>query len=126
MDELMFNNENEETSIFQNDEEIYGKKITPKPAPKKNIGIDVEGNFFDNIAEAGLSSQLDIAKIQSFTQVSQNRDTTMKLIDTMSEDPTIAAALEIYAEDITEANDNGQIIWCESADANIANLLLIF
>ena len=123
MNELMFNNENEETSIFQDDEEIYGKKITPRPAPKKNIGIDVEGNFFDNIAEAGISSKLDIAKIESFTQVSQNRDTTMKLIDTMSEDPTIAAALEIYSEDVTESNDKGQIVWCESPDAHIASFV---
>ena len=39
----------------------------------------------------------------------------------MCEDSRIASALEIYAQDGTEYNDSGKIIWCESADTAINN-----
>ncbi len=42
-----------------------------------------------------------------------------QMIDTMCEDSRIASALEIYAQDGTEYNDSGKIIWCESADDNV-------
>jgi hypothetical protein len=41
----------------------------------------------------------------------------------MSEDPTISAALEIYAEDSTETNDEGRVVWCESDDAEIVKFV---
>jgi hypothetical protein len=41
----------------------------------------------------------------------------------MSEDPTISAALEIYAEDTTEANDQGRIVWCESEDPEVVKFV---
>ena len=45
----------------------------------------------------------------------------MELLDTMSEDSTIASALEIYAEDATERNDLNKIVWCVSSDPKIAD-----
>ncbi|MBO7697212.1 MAG: hypothetical protein J6Y28_04290 [Acholeplasmatales bacterium] len=41
----------------------------------------------------------------------------------MSEDPTISAALEIYAEDTTEANEFGRIVWCESENPDIVKFV---
>src|SRR5574344_1267370 len=41
----------------------------------------------------------------------------------MGEDVTVAAVLETYAEDATEYNDQGQIVWAESNDANIAKFV---
>ena len=93
----------------------------PIPNPGVNIGVDLEDTFIKKIAEAGVSSQLDIAKIESFTQVSNNREIIMELLDTMGEDVTIAAALEVYAEDITEANDDGQIVWVSANDPKISS-----
>ena len=46
-----------------------------------------------------------------------------QLLDTMAEDPTIAAVLETYAEDATETNDDGRIVWCTSNDINIAKYI---
>ena len=54
--------------------------------------------------------------IDSFTQISQTRDQLYQLLDTMGDDPTVAAVLETYAEDATEYNDQGDIIWAESDD----------
>ena len=85
----------------------------------KQSGLFGTSNF-DNIINAGLDSKLDISEIQAFTQASQNRNLIYDLLDTMCEDPTIAAVLETYAEDATEYNDNGQIVWCESSNSDVA------
>lgn len=108
------------TSAFVNDEAQYGKKIQSIPKQKPEIGVDTNNTFFDNIINAGLDSKLDISEIQAFTQASQNRNLIYDLLDTMCEDPTIAAVLETYAEDATEYNDNGQIVWCESSNSDVA------
>lgn len=97
------------------------KKIKAVPKPEKRIGIDTDGSFMDNIVNAGISSKLDISSIESFAGVTQNRDTLYDLIDTMCEDSIIAAILETYAEDATEYNESGKIVWAESPDADVAN-----
>lgn len=102
---------------------LYGKKITSMPAPERGVGIDTSDTLFQNIVTAGTASVIDISQIQSFSHISQNRDTVYALLDTMSEDATIAAILEIYAEDATETNDNGQIVWCESSDSEVAKFV---
>ena len=115
----------QQDSVYVNDETIYNKKIKQVDPPGRNIGIDIDHEFLDNIISAGLNSTLDMAKLQSFTQLSQNRETIYQLIDTMSEDPTISAALEIYAEDTTEANEFGRIVWCESENPDIVKFFIV-
>lgn len=111
----------EQQSAFVNDENQYGKKIRSVPKNKQEIGVEVDNEFYNNIIEAGLQSMLDMASIQSFSQASQNRNMIYDLLDTMCEDPTIAAVLETYAEDSTEYAENGKIVWCEASDSSIAN-----
>ncbi|MBO7211324.1 MAG: portal protein [Methanobrevibacter sp.] len=111
----------EEVSAFVDAEDQYGKKIKSMPRQEQEIGIDTKNTFFDNIINAGLNSKIDISEIESFTQASQNRNLIYDLLDSMCEDPTISAVLETYAEDATEYNDNGQIVWCESSNSEIAN-----
>ena len=117
-DDVLYGDGEEETA-FKNAADDYGRKINPVPKPKLEIGIDRDNIFVDNILSKGTSSQLDIAKLNSFTQVSQRRDDIYNLLDTMSEDPMISSALEIYTEDVTETNDKGHIIWCEGDDPEI-------
>ena len=116
-------NDDRSTSVFNADASIYGKKITSVPKPERNVGIDTAGTFYDNLIYEGENSQLDITKLQSFLQISQSRETMYQLLDTMAEDPTIAAVLETYAEDATETNDDGRIVWCTSNDINIAKYI---
>lgn len=102
-----------------NDKTLYGKKTKAIPKPKQNIGIDTEHTLADNIINSAISSQLDVNEIMKFTQISDDRDRLYNLIDAMAQDVTISAMLEIYAEDVTETNDQGQIVWCESEDKNV-------
>lgn len=111
---------NSDVYAYSNEEDLIGLKANPIPKPPKNIDIDLSGAFVDKILDAGVSSSLDMGKLESFTQISSNRETIMQLLDTMAEDTTISAALEIYAEDATEYNDDGNIVWCTSDDDNVA------
>ena len=104
---------------YEPNDELYGKKLKAVPVPERNIGIDVKNEFYDNILEAAEVSKLDLSKIESFSQISQNRNLVYNVLDTMCEDSTISAVIETYAEDATETNDDGRVVWVESDDADV-------
>lgn len=87
------------------------------------LDIDVKNTLVDNIIEAGLTSKLDIAALENFTSISNARDQVYQLIDTMSQDSSVAAILRTYTEDVCEPADNGHVIWCESNDPNISKFV---
>ena len=105
-----------DTSVQQNDD-FYNKKITPVPAPQEEVGIDLENTVLQNIIDTIETSKFDINALNSFTQVSRNRNEIYNAIDFMAQDTTLASVLETYTEDATDSNDNGNIVWCESDDA---------
>lgn len=105
---------NKENEIFNNNDVEYNKAIKPVETPDKNIGIDVDNEFMDNIVGAGLAGKLDTAAIESFTNISRSRDSVYELIDMMMADSTMASVLETYTEDATEYNDKNRIVWVEA------------
>ncbi len=98
------------------DDELYNKKIKsiPNPASTNEINTDLINDIIK-----GINSQVDISKIESFSQISMRRDQLYGLIDEMSADPIIASMLETYAEDATEYNEQGRIVWVESDDSKV-------
>ena len=110
---------NIEKDKFIQDSEKVGTKINPAPVPETEIGVDTANEFFKDIANLGDSASIDISSLNTFTQLSQNRETLYQVLDTMAQDSTVAAILEIYAEDATETNERGEIVWSESSDPNI-------
>lgn len=98
---------------------LYGKETVAVPPPDINFGVDTDETLFANIVNQGISGQVDMSPIEGFTQLSQARDQTYMLIDTMAEDSTMAAVLETYAEDATEYNDQGRVVYVESDDSNV-------
>ena len=87
------------------------------------LDIDTKKTLVDNIIEAGLSSQLDISKLENFTSISNSRDQIYQLIDTMAQDSSVSAILKTYAENVCEPADNGHVIWAESNDPNISKFI---
>lgn len=87
------------------------------------LDIDTKKILADNIIEAGLSSQLDITKLENFTSISNSRDQIYQLIDTMAQDSSVSAILKTYAENVCEPADNGHVIWAESSDPNISKFV---
>lgn len=100
------------------DKTAYNKPIKSVPKPDPNVGVDFTNGVASVLAQSA-ASQIDIATINSFTQISERRDQLYTLLDNMCEDSIIAAILETYAEDATEYNDDNQIVWVESQDAKI-------
>lgn len=105
---------------FVDDKSLYGKKTKTAPRPETQIGIDQKDTLLYDIADAGLSSLLDLSAINSFSSTAQSRDQIYTMLDAMCDDSIIASVLETYAEDATETNESGDIVWVESTDSNAA------
>lgn len=110
-------------TAFSSNDEIYNKKIKAVPVPEKEIGIDLKNNLLYNLIDAVQASQFDVNSLNSFTNVSRTRNQLYDTLDYMAEDTTLASVLETYAEDATETNDTGRIVWCESDDGNAAQFV---
>lgn len=108
-------------NIFVSNDELYGQHIEPVPKETPQIGVDT--NFLSTLLDALNTNQTDLNNLQSFASVSRTRNELYDVLDYMSEDTTLASVLETYAEDATEMNDNGDIVWCESADSNVSKYI---
>ena len=106
-------------NMYQDESPDLGHKINPIPVPETQIGVDTDDAFYDSIIEGGESASVDITKINAFTQITNNRETLYETLDTMAQDSTVSAVLETYAEDATETNEQGEIIWAESSDPKV-------
>ena len=115
------NNEQEQAVI--RDKDAYNKKIKTMPKPKPQVGLDLDNTLLANLADAGDSSQIDMSALNNFLQISQRRDQLYNLLDSMAQDSIVSAILETYAEDATEYNDEGRIIWAESDDPKVLKLV---
>jgi hypothetical protein len=103
---------------------LVGSQVQPTTLDNTTtLDIDVKKTLVDNIIEAGLSSQLDITKLENFTSISNSRDQIYQLIDTMAQDSSVSAILKTYAENVCEPADNGHVIWCESNDPKISKFV---
>lgn len=113
----------ETNSIFLDLPDFYNKKINSEPKSEMNIAIDTKKTLTNEVIAAEEDKSLNTGDINSFSQQSQNRNQIYNIIDQMCEDSTLSAALETYAEDATEYNDEGKIVWCESNDTDVANYI---
>lgn len=119
----MENNINNTDSVFVQDDVIYSKKINPIAPENKSEDVGVSNVLYDNIVEVGTSSQFDLSSINSLTQEANTRNEMYNIYDTMCEDGQIGAVVKTYAQDTTQPNDDGNIIWATSSDAKINYLV---
>lgn len=111
-------------SAFVNDEQSYDKKIKSVPKPQPETGIDTKNTFYNNIILSseldGVSSSIDLSRINAFSNTSQSRDQVYTLLDTMAMDSKVSSVLETYASDATEYNDEGKVVWADSSDGKVS------
>lgn len=101
---------NEKLDIPSEVSDKIGKPIKSVPKPEKPMPMDTKNEFWQTLIDAATNDILDITKIDSFSQISQNREQLYQVLDAMATDPTIAAALEIYAEDTTAENTEHKVV----------------
>lgn len=110
-------------SVFVNDDSQYNRPIKTIVAPERKNDIDLDNTLYSNIIEAGMSSQLDITALNTLNQKAENRNQMYNVFDVMCEDGSISAVVETYAEDATERNDQGNIVWVEAPDDKIGQMV---
>lgn len=117
--------DNEQGAIVKKND-LYGKKTKPVVSPERKNDIDLNNTLYDNIVQAGLSSQIDINSLNTLPQKAQSRNDMYNVYDVMCEDGSIGAVVETYAEDATERNDSGRIVWVSASDDKVAQLVEYF
>lgn len=96
-------------------------KFVATPVPEQNIGIETKKSIVNKLKDdEGLSSQMDSSTLAPFRDISTNREKLYDYFDEMAQDVIISSALDLYADDSTEYDDEGKIIWAESDDAECA------
>ena len=103
----------------EKNKDLVGKKAIPVPVKEPEIGIDQTSDLLNKIIDGVEASTVDLNTIAGFDAVAQTRETTLTLIDSMACDDRVSAVLETYAEDATETNEHGQIVWCESSNDEV-------
>lgn len=93
--------------------------IRVKPVSKTSgIEIDVDDNLSEQLIDDTVAKLIN--NISEFRELSGNRAQKYDAFDEMEKDSVIAAALKMYADDATQYNLNGDVLWVESDDPNIA------
>lgn len=112
-----------ENSVYLNDDSIYGKKIKKVTPDGKESDVGISDVMYDNIIQSGINSTIDLSGINSLSQQATTRNEMYNIYDTMCEDGQISAVIKTYAEDATQRNTEGNIVWATSNDSNIAYLI---
>lgn len=105
------------------DSMAHGFRIRQAVVPDRGLEVGVT-SAKDDITNAQMQSDnsiIDSAYIDKFTTLSKYRDERYQSFETMLTDPIVSAALEMYADDATQYNRDGNIIWVESDSSVIAD-----
>lgn len=116
-------NNNIEDSVYLTDDSIYGNKIKKVTPEGKESDVGISDVMYDNIIQSGINSTIDLSEINSLSQQATTRNEMYNIYDTMCEDGQISAVIKTYAEDATQRNAEGNIVWATSNDSNIAYLI---
>lgn len=115
----MANNNNGRKSFF---EDFLKIRVKGKPGKESEIGIASPKNTLvselDSLSDLG--QFVNTSEFQSFRTLGSDRNEQYRMYDEMANDSIIASALELYADDATQYNAKGQVIWAESEDPNAA------
>lgn len=105
-------------SLLERYEEFVRMRVDKSPSIRKDLPIvDKKDEFVEQVQNSDyqITNQLN-----DFRTLAEDRQSQYDAYDEMSNDPIIAAALEIYADDATAYDEQGRIIWVESDDDKIA------
>lgn len=116
-------NNNIEDSVYLTDDSIYGNRIKKVTPEGKESDVGISDVMYDNIIQSGINSTIDLSGINSLSQQATTRNEMYNIYDTMCEDGQISAVIKTYAEDATQRNAEGNIVWATSNDSNIAYLI---
>lgn len=108
--------------------QLFEDALRIKIIPKENqyVGTNITDDRNDlvnkQIKSAEGGSLIDVDAINKFRTLSSDRHERYNQFEDMLKDATIAAAIEMYADDATQYDyKTGKIIWAESEESDVAN-----
>lgn len=102
-------------------EKTFGIRIKPRLSDYNNLSIASPNNTLgDTLEDLQGTNLVDISQLDSFRTLSSDRENQYRIYDEMATDSIIASALEMYADDATQYNSKGQVIWAESEDSDVS------
>ena len=114
-------------SLFENIRHNFNKddglriRSIPVPDISSEIGVSYDKDDITNKQIYSDASLIDSSQVTKFVTLSKYRDERYQAFEEMLADPIVSAALEMYADDATQYNRDGNIIWAESDDPVIAD-----
>ena len=99
---------------------VNGLRIKPNKGKRNEINTEVDDDLVDFLRSLDTDKVLEIVGINNFRDISDNRGEQYDAFDEMEKDAAIAAALKMYADDSTQYNLDGNVIWVESSEPDIA------
>ena len=100
-------------------EDAFRIKFLPKEDPNRKLKLTSSSDDLANmqIRNPGTGSIIDAEAIYKFRTLSSDRVERYKEFESLLNDTTIAAAIEMYADDATQYHyQTGKVIWAESDD----------
>ena len=108
-------------SLLENIRNRFGRqndgldvRISSVPGKDNELGISSKTDDITNKQITADNSIIDSAEIDKFVTLSKYRDERYQAFEEMLKDPIISAAVEMYADDATQYNRDGDIIWAEA------------
>lgn len=103
-------------------EGIFKVRVIPKPDPASSASFTSEKDTINKKLEDAIESgkRIDLSELLTITTLKGDRDTKYSIFEEMVSDGRIGAAVEMYANDTVQYNQDGKIIWVESEDSDVA------
>ena len=73
--------------------------------------------------DLNLSQNIDYAAFNRLTSLASDRKTQYEAYDAMTNDTIISSALEMYADDASQYDNQGRLIWAESDNADLVDYI---
>lgn len=99
---------------------INGIRVKPNKGKRGDVNTEVDDDLVEFLRSLDSGKVLEIVGVNNFRDISDNRGEQYDAFDEMEKDASIAAALKMYADDATQYNLDGNVIWVEAAEPNIA------
>lgn len=97
-----------------------GIRVKPNQGKESELSISVDDELATELAGVDTDSSVRLEEINKFRELSSDRNAQYDAFDQMEKDASVSAALKMYADDATQYNLDGSVIWVESDDPNVA------
>lgn len=95
-------------------------RFRPDKSPSDRADLPIVDKGQEFVADLDATNIVNVEQLNQFRTLSNDRQTQYNAYDEMKSDSIIAAALELYADDATQYDEQGRVLWVESEDEAVS------